>query len=673
MIITQVRILNFKILENVDIEFDGGLTFLNANNGCGKTTFQEAIKWCLYGDSGPDDSEPLASKLASEHEDEVDVSVKIMVESPEKDERIEITRQVRWNVKGNRPSDSEVGGQLRIRISGLKNARAAEIVNNPRVWIEENFPSSLLSYFLFDGETMWKFFEPSVKSQMGAAIKSIAKVGEIDDLEKFFTQAAKKFRSDAAKKAGPDVITINQEYERENEELHRLTNIERPEAENEQLSWERKRQDAEKILSRLSDAKNLIEKIDEYDRPGGLLAQAKENIEARNNEFVEAFLERPYLAFRSALSEVPKLVEKAKREKWYPTPFSVAALEELLDLQRCICGNHLKPKSDAREEVLKIISERREMGEKGVELGGLASGVNELVGQVSEASQALHKENNSIKDEQEKADVLREERQRLLNALGSLSLPTAQDAQKHYDEALVQAARAQSKLEELVGKIEIQQKKVEAIRSQLTDAQGESEEELRLTRLAELAEQYAAASRVLSNEAVEDVKRRIKIAMDEAFAFIGDGEFSTSISDDFEIDTLDSKHRPAGLSEGQKMVRAYIFSIVLRKIVGYQFPLLVDTPLGRLDTRNSREAATLLSDFVSTGEESRGMQIIMSMHDAEYTPYVKQHFAGVKPQELYFYDEIPEMRSIVGEGIHHSWWELPGSWKDWKEGKVAQG
>lgn len=673
MKIRRVTIRNFKILQDVDITFEGGLTFLNANNGCGKTTFQEAIKWCLYGDMGLREDEPLASKIASEDSNEVEVSVSIVVESFESDERIEIARRVLWNVAGNRPSEKEVGRDLRIRIDGLKEARATRVEENPRSWVERNFPTSLLSYFLFDGEIMWKFFEPDVKSQMGAAIKSIAKVDEVDELEKFFSVAAKKFRSDAAKEAGPDVIELNRALEKEKDELERLQKIQLPEAEHKIHTWEQQKRGAEKVLARLADSKVLLEQIDEYAKEGGRLDLAKREIESKNNDFVESFLARPHLAFKSAIAEVPQLVEKAKREGWYPLPFSVAALEELIEEGECICGNHLKSGSDAQQKVLKIISDRREMGEKGVELGELASGINELSGEISEATTALHRENHEINRLQDELNHLKEAHQRLLDELGNLSLPDANNAQRDYERAIVELEIANRDKSDVDASIDRQQKKVDDLRTALGVAQGKSDEEVRLIKLAELADQYAAASQKLASEAVEDVKKRIKVAMDDSFAFIGDGQFRTVISDDFELDTVDEQGRPAGLSEGQKMVRAYIFSVVLRQIVGYQFPLLVDTPLGRLDNRNSREAASLLSDYVGSNEENRKMQIIMSMHDNEYTPYVKQHFADVEPQELYFYDEVPKRRSIVGEGIHSSWWDLPGPWKDWKDGKVAQG
>lgn len=674
MKIRRIEIRNFKILQEIDIAFDGGLTFLNANNGCGKTTFQEAIRWCLYGDHSAGDSEPLASSLATGGP-EVQVSVKIDVENPKNDEAIEISRSVLWDVARNRPSESEMGSKLRVRISGLKKAKVkgAEVLSNPRSWVEENFPASLLSYFLFDGETMYKFFEDDVKLKMGAAIKSIARVKSVDELEALFRTAAARFRSAAAKEAGPDVIEINRKREEILEGLNREREVELPEAEKRRQSWSDLKEKSKQTLSRIEDAKGLLRTIDDYERDGGLLERAADEVDRLNNQFVEDLLKRPFLAFASAFEEIPGLVDKAKRENWYPLPFSVAALEELIAEGECICGNHLKKGSEAEKAVLQIIAKRKSLGEKGVELGDLASGVQAFSSRIDEAARLIHRTNQDIIDAQTKVTDLQETYQEKISELGNLSVPAVKDAQDDYDRSTNGLNSATTDLERLREKIKIEEGNLEKADRALADARGQSAEEVRLNHLAEKADRLAAASRKLANEAIEDVKRRIKKSMDDAFHFVGEGEFQTTISEDFALDTVDSRGKPAGLSEGQKMMRAYIFSIALREVVGYQFPLLVDTPLGRLDTTNSREAANLLSEFASSAKNDDGVQIIMSMHDGEYTPYVKQHFANADPQELYFAYKVPAKQSILGEGIDPAWSKLPGAWHDWKAGKVAQG
>lgn len=672
MKIRRVTIRNFKILQDVDISFDGGLTFLNANNGCGKTTFQEAIKWCLYGPNALNLNEPLASSLAAGSSSEVEVSVKLMVEDYERDENIEITRTVIWNTVGNRAADHEVGANLQIRIDGLEKPKSAEVLQNPKVWIEANFPVSFLSYFLFDGEIMYKFFEDEVKAEVGSAIKSIARVEAVDALEEYFSKAAKKFRLAAAKEAGPDVIELNKTREAARDELHRLQTIEEPEAKARVTQWEKSKSGAARVLSRLKDAQELLRSIDEFDREGGSLNQAEQNIERLNNEFVETFLARPFLAFQPSFLSVPELVQKAKREGWYPLPFSVAALQELIEVGRCICGNHLQAGSEAERSIQRIITDRKEMGEKGVELGDLAAGVQTIEGQISEVTASIHSKNQEIANAKRQYVLLQESYQAKRLELGNLSLPDAKAAQTEYEASIVGLASASKDLKDLEERIQFQIGNVEKAEEALKQAQGQSEEQVRMEGFATRAEELAAASRHLASMAVEDVKLRIKEAMDSAFSYIGEGEFHSEISADFELDTLDASGKPAGLSEGQKMMRAYIFSIVLREVVGYQFPLLVDTPLGRLDTTNSRETANLLSEFVSSASRKDGVQIIMSMHDGEYTPYVKQHFAPVQPQELYFTYEIPAKKSVVGEGIDPTWWREPGAWRDWHDGKVAQ-
>ena len=54
MILNKVKIRNFRQLTNVDIDFakDEGknFTIIQGRNGSGKTTFLNALSWCLYGE-----------------------------------------------------------------------------------------------------------------------------------------------------------------------------------------------------------------------------------------------------------------------------------------------------------------------------------------------------------------------------------------------------------------------------------------------------------------------------------------------------------------------------------------------------------------------------------------------------------------------------------------------
>lgn len=49
--ITRVRLSNWKVYENFDLELTPGTTFLVAGNGIGKSSFVEAVRWALDPDA----------------------------------------------------------------------------------------------------------------------------------------------------------------------------------------------------------------------------------------------------------------------------------------------------------------------------------------------------------------------------------------------------------------------------------------------------------------------------------------------------------------------------------------------------------------------------------------------------------------------------------------------
>jgi DNA repair exonuclease SbcCD ATPase subunit len=63
MKLQKVEIKNFLVLPDVEVNFEQSkITFLNGLNGRGKTTFQKALRWCLYG-PGFEDGHRVLSDL----------------------------------------------------------------------------------------------------------------------------------------------------------------------------------------------------------------------------------------------------------------------------------------------------------------------------------------------------------------------------------------------------------------------------------------------------------------------------------------------------------------------------------------------------------------------------------------------------------------------------------
>ena len=54
VIIKEIRLLNFKGLRNLTVEFDPALTEIYGRNGIGKTSIFDGFTWLLFGKNSED-------------------------------------------------------------------------------------------------------------------------------------------------------------------------------------------------------------------------------------------------------------------------------------------------------------------------------------------------------------------------------------------------------------------------------------------------------------------------------------------------------------------------------------------------------------------------------------------------------------------------------------------
>jgi hypothetical protein len=225
-----------------------------------------------------------------------------------------------------------------------------------------------------------------------------------------------------------------------------------------------------------------------------------------------------------------------------------------------------------------------------------------------------------------------------------------------------------------VAQLEIQAEdaasKVERLDKELGEsAKGNTEaESLRLeARNTRLIAQAAAQ---IHESAIKQVRDELQLAVSEKFKVVKKGKFKTEISENFEVLTLNEDGSKVELSEGESMAKAYIFSLALRDVINLGFPLIVDTPFGRLSEDFRVWLAGILSEFLVKEAKKSNRQIIFLMTDTEYTPFTKKFFSAAKPLEYYLaYEKGHETdKSNLGKGIDPGWLELT-VWKAWSEGK----
>jgi DNA sulfur modification protein DndD len=189
---------------------------------------------------------------------------------------------------------------------------------------------------------------------------------------------------------------------------------------------------------------------------------------------------------------------------------------------------------------------------------------------------------------------------------------------------------------------------------------------MKFTRLIALATSLIDAAKLAHRTAVESVRRELEEAVDEEFRVIKDGLFKTQITDTFEVRTVKADGDIIQLSSGENMMKAYVFALALRKVIGFKFPLVVDTPFGRLDSQNRTRLVDMITRLNSSKVLENGNQVIFLMHDLEYTPAIREAFKPNNPVEMYLAYQDADEISKLSPGIDPEWLKTD-AWKGVKK------
>lgn len=673
MKIEKVCVRNFGIIADIDLDIsakEGSLVFLNGRNGRGKTTFQSALRWCFYGD------EPAAGKFLSSwalNNAQIGENLTTIVEAEITMDNAGTTAVIeRTQIfqKTDTAAPKRLGQpQLTVKIRKSDAGSFTDIKADPEMWVQSYFPKKLINFFLFDGEMMKNFFDLKVKGAVENAVREIAGVDRFENIAQNMASAETQLNRKIAKLTGAKAEKITIQLETQQKLLVEI--FKEWKAFNDQLAISKSRsEEISNILEGLegqADAAERLKYLDgEEDSYKIKLTRAAEEFQS------EILTNGTNSLLAGAFPELRKLVVRAKEEDWLPPPFEPERIEKLIEAGSCICGTHLTPDDSYTKALQALIEKHRVSSGVGKVIDLMSRQIDLVEVNLQQGWRIIKEKNVSIMQITEDISRLRKEKERLLEVMKGSDVTEIRllvEEKKHLDK---EKERLITSTAILLGQNESQTYKVETLQKELEQAtEGNQEAEL-LQREAKWAREISDAAGNIHQSAIKQVRQRLQESFTEKFSVIKKGKFITEITSDFEVKTLNEFGHETELSEGEKMMKAYIFAISLREVINLGFPLVVDTPFGRLDSPNRAELAKMLSKFLEDEVSSSNRQAFFLMQDTEYTPYTRKYFEKLKPIEAYLAkdDKYENIKSDLGYGIDPDWL-LYESWKDWAEGKLG--
>lgn len=370
MLIKSIELGNFRIFPGEQcIDFstneDRNVTIIMGDNGSGKTTLAQAFSWCLYGTTTFKKNDDL---LSFSVRDELSVGATAQVKvcltlmHGETEYKISRFQDYRKDSPGKVKADSPV-----LHISYKAQDGQAEYIEDEgkkKDLINEIIPSSISSYFFFDGERVEKMgneiqngrskeFKVAVDNLLGLSAISEA----IRHLKGGSNMVIPSYTRDYNDKADEEYRKAEQSIQTYEDRIAQLEK----DIEDTRLVLEDtqdKCTEYQTVLERSKDSKLWAQERkkaqDQINRLDKSKEDAVKSMLAKFGDSSWSFFAKPML--RWVLKAVTESSIDLSKEA--PTGISADTIKELIENKTCLCGTHIEfntPEYKALESWIHIV------------------------------------------------------------------------------------------------------------------------------------------------------------------------------------------------------------------------------------------------------------------------------------------------------------------------------
>ena len=650
--IKTIELSNYRQFVDQTIEFEFGknknMVIIEGKNGFGKSNIFNAINWCFFGVEEhlrPDDrSLPICNTkqlIKLKPGKSLETVVKILLDTDEGVKEVERkTATYKREGRGHYEEESE----LKVMEQFGKNWKSALY---PKYIISRILPKTMKHFFFIDGEKLRQLFENINPSQIKQSIFDLSQVTLLQKAIEHLNSFKGSFRRTI--KDEPDLNWIEEAIERvqegiksQEEELNKLTG-ERDEAFiNKKKLDEQLEKIGDKNIELLEGKrKSLEENID-------LL---ESTLEEERQEYVQYLLgDAPAIIAKKAIRKTLDVISALQSASELPPKIQATFLEELLSKNKCICGSDLKKKENRpKREKLEKLLEKSMYPELVNDTLELKYVLNAMLRNGQNAGEQISKFELKFKEVEDEITGKQKKLKEVLTQIGSTDSARIKAIHKEREEY----KRSISEYGGRIGKLQ-QSIKIEKNR-RLRELEKRFNRELSKRKKYKGIKDKIAFCDV-SIQQLEIVKEKI---MDEIRSetekhtkkyfnnLITAKNFDNlKISNNYElIVEKDGFNAVTSLSAGETLCMGYSCMSALRETSGFVAPIVIDTPLAKIDIEYRINVADWFKKALTN------VQVILLVTDAEYTSGFKNAVSSFVNQEfLLRHDEENGVSKVVVYG-----------------------
>ena len=633
MFINYIKLKNYRQYKNVTINFplpsgDKNFIIIEGSNGSGKTNILNAIDWCLYGEELHLDKNnivlPLVNMLSlDKNPNNCEVSVEIQMLDNEK-KKIIFTRCLYFrSSKGNpvKISDPLANSPDGSRFTILKQIdKDMKEFQPPEYLVQQLTPRSLEEYFLFDGEHLERYF----KEKSGEKIKEeVFKISQLELLKKVIdhlNEVKREFLR-TSKNLSPELQDLIEQSNLWSRSLDTYKNELAEIIEQKNTKEKREKELSEKLRS-LPKIKELQEERIELE---AAIKDLNKKIKESEDEKFDFLIDYSLSIFgNSAIQKVINMINLEVKNGNIPPKIDQEFLERKLKEGICICGNDVSEKNmKSRKKLENFINNINEISTLSSELQNLKESLGIHVNDLRNfGNQKVHY-GKLIK--QLENDY--EEKSKRLNIIENIIKNSKEEQIIEWENELEDIKNSINKLSEKIGehntRIATTEKRKQTIEKLLNEEMEKSKQYDEIKKIISFCDEILELTNGIQNEIMEDTRKDIEdVTRKEFFNLIWKKETwkDVKINENYDVSVIHQSGLGGlgSLSRGEMQALALAFVGALSNVSGFDLPIVIDTPLGRISSEVKKNIAENLPKYLEN------KQVIILMTDEEYNSEVRK-------------------------------------------------
>ncbi|MGB8219689.1 MAG: hypothetical protein WCE46_04835, partial [Methanoregula sp.] len=363
----------------------------------------------------------------------------------------------------------------------------------------------------------------------------------------------------------------------------------------------------------------------------------------RNSYLVEI---APFIYLKKEIEQTYKIMEEKVEKGELPPRIKETFIKELLEKGHCICGNELK--GEARktlEEYSKKVS-LSELSE--ISIVGKTT-IEDIFSSINEFPEKIDALNEEIDDFKGQLETKERRIEHISDEIKEYNIAEI----RRYEERRDELSRLIAQNEQI---LLLQNSDLNTLATTLRELKEEEERELSKDKknnaLKEKLTLVQNSLKVLANtEKIIKTKIRIQVekSLNDNFKTLirkKTAFSSISIDENYDVKVhhVDGYNVINDLSAGEYLILGLSFMSALMTISGFQAPVIIDTPLGKIDDEHREYITTELPKFLT------GTQLILLITPTEYDNNVKANLNRYLLKENFYRisENADQTESTVG-------------------------